>query len=222
MRSILIAMPIALSAVPASAQDADSELWLTATGEVAVDENTSIEVESINRFSDDSGGLYEMELSAGVKREIGNGWWLGGGYVRVVSYSRGTVTRTEDRLRVQGGVSTDAGPFKLSGRLRLERREASTGDEIGYRLRPNIKAALPLGKSDFRLFASHESFFPLDDTDWGENAGHDRMRNAVGVSWKASKAIGVEAGYLHQYRPPRNGRASATDHALTLTLGVSL
>lgn len=222
MRSILIALPLALIAVPAAAQGDDSELWITATGEVAIGERTSVEVESINRFSDDSGGLYEIELSAGVKREIGKGWWLGGGYVRVVNYSRATVTRTEDRLRVQGGVSTDAGPFKLSGRLRLERRAASTGDEIGYRLRPNIKAALPLGQSDFRLFASHESFVPLDDTDWGENAGHDRMRNAIGLSWEASKAIGVEAGYLHQYRMPRNGRASATDHALTLTIGVSL
>ena len=221
MRSILIALPL-LFAVPAWAQDADSELWLTATGEVAVGDNTSIEVESINRFSDDSGGLYEIELAAGVKQQIGDGWWVGGGYVRVVNYSRGTVTRTEDRLRVQGGFSTNAGPFKLSGRLRLERREASTGDEIGYRLRPNLKAALPLGKSDFRLFASHESFFALDDTDWGENAGHDRMRNAVGVSWKASKTIGLEAGYLHQYRLPRNGRTNATDHALTLTVGVNL
>lgn len=221
MRSILIALPL-LIAAPAVAQDPDSELWLTATGEVAVGENTSIEVESINRFSDDSGGLYEIELAAGVEQQVGGGWWVGGGYVRVVNYLRGNVTRTEDRLRVQGGFSTNAGPFKLSGRLRLERRAASTGDEIGYRLRPNIKAALPLGKSDFRLFAAHESFFPLDDTDWGENAGHDRMRNSVGVSWKASKAISVEGGYLHQYRLPRNGRASATDHALTLTLGVSL
>ena len=221
MRSILIAMPL-LIAAPAWAQDADSELWLTATGEIAVGKRTSIAVESVNRFSDDSGGLYEIELAAGVKRQLGEGWSVGGGYVRVVNYSRGIVTRTEDRLRVDGGFSTDAGPFKLSGRLRLERRAASTGDEIGYRLRPNIKAALPLGKSDVRLFASHESFFALDDTDWGENAGHDRMRNAVGVSWKASKTIGVEAGYLHQYRMPRNARASATDHALTLTLGVSL
>jgi hypothetical protein len=221
MRSILIAFPL-LIAAPALAQDADSELWLTATGEVAVGENTSITVESINRFSDDSGGLYEIELSAGIEQQVGGGWWVGGGYVRVVNYARGNVTRTEDRLRVQGGFSTNAGPFKLSGRLRLERREASTGNEIGYRLRPNIKAALPLGRSDFRLFAAHESFFVLKDTDWGENAGHDRMRNSVGISWKASKAINVEGGYLHQYRMPRNGRASATDHALTLTLGVSL
>lgn len=221
MRSILIAFTL-LIAAPALAQDADSELWLTATGEIAVGEKTSIEVESINRFSDDSSGLYEIELAAGVERRVGGGWWIGGGYVRIVNYARGTVTRTEDRLRVQGGVSTDAGPLKLSGRLRLERREASTGDEIGYRLRPNVKAALPLGRSDFSLFASHESFIALDDTDWGENAGHDRMRNVVGVSWKASRAIGLEVAYLHQYRLPRNGRASATDHALTLTLGVSL
>ena len=41
--------------------------------EVAVGENTSIELESINRFSDDSGGLYEIELSAGIEQQVGGG-----------------------------------------------------------------------------------------------------------------------------------------------------
>ncbi|MFL9840787.1 DUF2490 domain-containing protein [Sphingomonas sp. ST-64] len=221
MRSILIALPLVI-ATPAIAQDEDSELWLSGSGEVSVGERTSVEVESINRFSDDAGGLYEIELAAGVEQQVGNGWWVGGGYVRVVNYSRGTVTRTEDRFRVQGGASTDAGPFKLSARLRLERRTRSNGDDIGYRLRPSVKLALPLGDSAFRLFASHESFIPLNDTDWGERSGHDRMRNAAGISWKASKAIGVEAGYLNQYRFARGAPQGTMDHVLTLSLGVSL
>jgi len=221
MRSILIALSL-LIAAPAWAQGADSELWLTAAGEIAIGERTSLEADSISRFSDDSGGLYEVEMSAGAKRQLGGGWWVGGGFVRVVNYARGTVTRTENRVRVQAGLSTGAGPFKLSGRLRLERRTASTGDQIGYRLRPNVKATLPLGQSGLHLFASHESFIVVKDTESGDNTGHERMRNSVGLSLKASKAINVEAGYLHQYRLPRNGRASATDHALTLTLAVSL
>ncbi|UUY01530.1 hypothetical protein [Sphingomonas sp. J315] len=43
MRSILIALPL-LIAAPAWAQGDDSELWLTATGEVAVADKTSIEL----------------------------------------------------------------------------------------------------------------------------------------------------------------------------------
>lgn len=221
MRSILLALSL-LIAFPVSAQDSDSELWLTGLGEVALNDRTRIEVESISRVSDDSGGLYEIELAAGVEQLLGGGWWVGGGYVRVVNYARGTVTRTEDRLRVQGGVSGEAGPIKVAARLRLEHRSRSDGEDIGYRLRPLVRVALPLGAHDLDLFASHESFVPLNDTDWGEDMGHERMRNAVGIRWQASKAIGIEAGYLNQYRFGRGGRPDTVDHVLALSLSVSL
>lgn len=221
MRSILIAFPL-LIAAPAWAQDTDSELWLTGTGEVALGEGTAAAAEWINRFSDDSDGLYEIELAASLKHKLGGGWSVGGGYVRVINYADGDVTRTEDRFRADGSYATRAGPFGLSARLRLEHRIRSDGDDIGYRLRPSIEATLPLGDSAFELFASHESFLPLNDTDWGENAGYDRMRNAVGISWKASKAIGFEAGYLNQYRFGRGVARDTMDHAFTLSLGISL
>eukprot|EP01136_Pigoraptor_vietnamica_P022664 Opistho-1_new@74061 len=221
-RLLICAFPLLLLPAAAMAQDHDSELRITGSAKIAVADPTDIEFESINRFSDDSGGLYEIELAGGLAQEVAKGVTIGGAYVRVVNYSRGTVTRTEDRFRVQLGLAGNAGPFKLSGRMRLEHRSRSDGDDTGYRLRPQIKAALPLGKSDFSLVGSHESLIVLNDTDWGEKAGYDRMRNMIGVSWKASKLLSIEAGYLNQYRFVRGSSRDTMDHALSVSVGLSL
>lgn len=221
MRSILLATPVLILAAPAMAQDADSELWLTGSAKVGLAQSTSLELESVNRFSDDAGGLYEIELAAGLAQQIGDGLSLGGGYVRVVNYSRGTVTRTEDRWRVQLGVSGNAGPVKLSGRMRLEHRSRSNGNDTGFRLRPQVKATLPIDPA-FSLVASHESFLPLNDTDWGQRDGYERMRNMIGLSWKAGGGVSVEAGYLNQYGFGRNGARDVMDNVLSISVGLSL
>lgn len=221
MRSILLGTPFALLAAPAMAQEHDNELWLTGQGQVAIDKKTRIETEFVSRMSDDSGGLYEIELAGGLQRTIGDGFNIGGGYVRTVNYSRGRTTRTEDRWRIQAGWSGSVGKVKLSTRARLEHRSRSDGDEIGYRLRPQVKASLPIG-GPYSLFASHESFIPLDDTDWGQRAGYERMRNAVGLGWKATDELTVEVGYLNQYNFSRNRDPDVMDHAAAVTLAVSL
>lgn len=221
MRSILLAIPFALAASPALAQEEDSELWLTGSAKVGIADSTDLEFESVNRFSDDSGGLYEIELMGGVAQEVAKGVTLGGGYVRVVNYSRGTATRTEDRFRVQVGLSGNAGVVRLSGRMRLEHRTRSDGEDVAYRLRPQIKATVPIG-GPFSAVASHESLIPLNDTDWGERSGYDRMRNMIGLNWKASKLLSIEAGYLNQYRFGHDRRRDVMDHALSVSLGLSL
>lgn len=221
MRSILLGIPLALLVVPAFAQEHDSELWLTGQGQIALDKKTRIETEITSRMSDDSGGLYEIEIAGGAARTVGNGFSIGGAYVRTINYSRGSVTRTEDRFRVQAGWSGALGKVKLSTRARLEHRSRSDGDEIGYRLRPQVKASLPVG-GPYSLFASHESFIPLDDTDWGQRAGYERMRNAVGLAWKASDALSIEVGYLNQYNFGRNRDPDVVDHAAAVTIALSL
>lgn len=222
MRSILLALPVLILSSPALAQEEDSELWLTGGAGIAVGENMEIDFEVISRFSDDSDGLYEAEFMGGVTQSVAKGVSIHGGYVRVVNYAGGSMTRTEDRFRAQLGLSGSAGPVELSGRLRFEHRSASTGDDTSYRFRPQIKASLPLGTSEFSLVASHESLIPLNDTDWGEQAGYDRMRNLAGLSWQASDTIGVEIGYLNQYRFGRGIRRDTMDHAFSLSVGLSL
>jgi hypothetical protein len=222
MPRLLLCLFALLLPATALAQEEDQELWLTGAASVALGEDTKFEFDTVSRFGNDPGGLYEVEINTLIAHEIAKGVTIGGGYVRNINYSRGTVTRTEDRLRVQLGLSGKAGAVKLSGRMRMENRWRSDGDDTGYRLRPQIKASLPIGDSPFSLVGSHESLIPLNDTDWGEEAGYDRMRNLVGVNWKASKLLSIEAGYLNQYRFGRGGDRDVMDHALSVSVGLSL
>lgn len=222
MSRLLLCLFTLLLPAAALAQEEDQELWLTGAINVPLGEETKFEFDTVSRFGNDPGGLYEIEINTLIAHQVAKGVTIGGGYVRNINYSRGTVTRTEDRLRVQVGLSGAAGAVKLSGRVRLENRWRSDGDDTGYRLRPQIKATLPLGESAFSLVGSHESLIPLNDTDWGEEAGYDRMRNFVGVNWKASKQVAIEAGYLNQYRFGRGGDRDVMDHALAVTVGLSL
>ncbi|MCP3729657.1 DUF2490 domain-containing protein [Sphingomonas sp. MG17] len=218
----LCALAALCTATPALAQDQDQELWLTGGFGAKLGDQTKFEFDTVTRFGNDAGGLYEVEINTQVVQELGGGLNIAGGYVRNINYSRGNVTSTEDRLRAHVGYATTVGPVKLSGRVRLEVRFRSDGDDTGYRLRPQLKATLPLGKkSPFSLVASHESFIPLNDTDWRQRAGHERMRNFAGVNWKATKLIGIEAGYMNQYNFRPAPARDVMDHALSLSAILS-
>ncbi len=219
MRSILLALPLALIAAPALAQEEDQELWLTGAAKVALAKDTAFEFDTVARWGNDPGGLYEVEINTLIAHKLTDHITIGGGYVRNINYSRGVVTRTEDRLRVQVGLSGKLGAVKLSGRVRLEHRNRSDGDEIGYRLRPQLKATLPLNES-FSAVVSHESFIPLDDTDWGQRAGFERMRNFAGIGWKANDLLSFEIGYMNQYGFGRGGARDVMDHALAAGFGL--
>lgn len=207
-------------ASPALAQEQDQELWLLGAASAPVGENTEFEFDTVARFGNDAGGLYELELNTLLNHEIGGGISIGGGYTRNIGYSRGDVTNTENRLRAQVGVAGEVGKLKLSGRVRVEARFRNDGDDIGYRLRPQIKASLPLG-GPFGLVLSHESFIPLNDTDWRQNAGYDRMRNFAGLNIKASKAVAFELGYMNQYAFRAAPARDVMDHALSIGTSLS-
>ncbi|WP_447726902.1 DUF2490 domain-containing protein [Sphingomonas koreensis] len=202
------------------AQQEDQELWLTTAATFKLADKTKLETDVVARFGNDPGGLYEVEVNAMLLQEVGDGFTIGGGYTRAINYSNGNVTRTEDRLRAQVGMAGALGKVKLSGRVRLEYRMRSDGDDTGFRLRPQVKAVLPVG-GPFSLVGHHESFILLNDTDWGQIAGYERMRNFAGVSWKVNKTVAVEAGYLNQYNFGRDIRRDVMDHALTMSLGLS-
>src|SRR3546814_14559527 len=102
----------------------------------------------------------------------------------------------EDRPRQQ--ISFPLGGFaggKLSGRVRLEERLRRDGDDIGLRLRPQVKYTLPLGTGrKTALVLSHESFIQGQDTDWGPARGHARMRHAIGGKPPPSTGVSVDRG----------------------------
>lgn len=221
MRYSPLVLSIALVTTPAWARDEDQQLWLKGAVSVGLGDRMKLDFDVESRFSNDSNGLDEIELGSMVTYTVAKGVAIGGGYVRSMDYLHGDVTRTEDRLRVHFGASGTVGPARLSGRVRLEHRKRSDGDDAGFRLRPQIKATLPVGGA-FSLVASHESFILLNDTDWGQRTGYQRMRNFAGVTWRASERWSAEAGYMNQYDFGRNGASDAMTHALSVSVLLNL
>lgn len=221
LRRAVAALALACAG-PAAASEHDTQLWTYATAAGRLAGPVRLDVETVLRFGDDAGGLYEGEFGGMIGYEAAKGVVLWAGYLRVPTYSGGDVVRTEDRFRQQ--VSADLGALgggKLSGRLRLEQRLRSDGDDTGFRLRPQVKWSKPLrAGAATALILSHESFIVLNDTDFGQRSGYERMRNFAGLSTPLVAAIKAEFGYLNQYTI-RRGAADRMDHVASFTLNYS-
>ena len=81
---------------------------------------------------------------------------------------------------------------------------------------------MPIGKSDFSLVADQEWMIELNDTDWGQVTGADRLRNTVAINWRATDALSFEVAYRNQYHFARRGDGPAMDHILMLGTTLNL
>jgi Protein of unknown function (DUF2490) len=205
-----------LAATPASAST-DPQLWETLTVNVALPDNFRLSSESVFRVGD-AKGFYEIEENLMVGRKLNSHVtaWLG--YTFNPTYLHGDFRRREHRFRQQVNFDNvlQFGSVRLGGRVRMEERwrEGFTG--TGWRLRPQIKATVPL-KGKTALSVSSEPFFNLNTTGFQTVRGLDRVRNAVSINTPLIKNVNLEVGYLNQHGFVRNGPDSS-DHVLTLGL----
>lgn len=212
-------LALGLVSTPALAQDQDGQLWIEVGASAELSNKIELMFETNQRFSDDRGGLYESQYLAAVGVEIARGVTLTGGINRVVAGDDGRVDNTEWRPRQQIDVSfAELGPGKLAGRVRLEQRFRSDGDDVGHRVRPRIAYALPLGRA-WELEVAHESYLNLNSTDFGQDAGHERMRNSAELSVPVMEKVDAQIGYMNQYRF-NEGARDLMEHALTLGLSI--
>jgi hypothetical protein len=210
---------LAFAATPVSAQDHDAQLWLQLGASREFSDGLTLEFETKQRLSADDGGLYESQYLGAISVEVAEGVTLTGGVNRVIGISGGRASNTEWRPRQQISFPiTNLGQGELAGRVRFEQRFRSDGDNVGYRLRPEISYALPL-RYRLELQFAHESYLNLNTTDFGQDAGHERMRNSVALSLPIGKSVDAEVGYMNQYRFNGSER-DLMEHALTTSLLV--
>ena len=212
LTSLLVAPTLAIAA-PAMARE-DTQYWQTLTVNVALPSNFRIQNDIVLRTSD-ARGFYEVQNNLMVGKKLNKVVTVWLGYTFNPQYSHGTFIRREHRFRQQVNFDGFAllGKVKLSGRVRLEERwrEGFTG--TAYRLRPQIKASVPIaGKT--ALTVSSESFFNLNNTGFQTVDGLDRMRNAIYDSVPVGKKFSVDFGYLNQHSFVPSGPDNS-DNALT-------
>ena len=221
MRFLACALLFAAATPAAHAQVEDEQLWIKLSAETALSDGVDLELETNQRLGNAEGGIFESQYVAKIGVDIGGGFKLTGGLNRVVAVEDGRVDNTEWRPRQELGFpDLTLGKGALSGRIRLEQRFRSDGDDVGHRVRPEISYTLPLSDTvDLEL--GHESYFNLNTTDFGQSAGHERMRNFVEIGFPLTGKVDAAVGYLNQYRFNRTA-PDRMEHALTLGLAVTL
>ncbi|WP_298396849.1 DUF2490 domain-containing protein [Sphingobium sp.] len=198
----------------------DSQLWTIAGSTIRLTDKIRVSQETIARFSDDRGGLYDLEtnLMAGYQLREGLTIWVG--YTHDPNYAAGRFATMESRIRQQ--VTWDnvvkLGPGRVSVRLLTEERWRRGADGTGIRLRPFVRYAMPLGtKTGMTLAVSHESFLNLSRTGYQSTRGEERMRNAILLALPVSHRLNFEAGYIRQDGFVHHA-ANATDHIASVAL----
>ncbi|MCC6925813.1 DUF2490 domain-containing protein [Novosphingobium sp.] len=222
MRTLTKAIALAAlcgAANPAMASE-DTQYWQTATLNVALPDGFKIQNETVFR-SGEAKGFYELENTLSVGKKVNKVVTLWLGYTFDPQYSHGNFTRREHRARQQVSFDNFAklGKVKLSGRLRLEERWREGLPGTAWRLRPQVKASMPLA-GKVNLSIANETFINFNNTAFQGNDGLDRMRNSISVSMPITKQITVEVGYLNQHTFAAHGTDNG-DHVLTSGLSLS-
>ena len=210
MRCALLLM-LSIAATPALGQEVRGEVWAASHATARLGQ-VELSLDSTARFAE--GALYEWTQGGFIGTDAG-GADLAIGYQHIFGYAAGRVSRTENRIREQASF-TLAGP--LSARIRFEQRFRSDGSDMGLRLRGRLHLAQPVGR--IKLVGWHESFFELNDTDWGQDAGWRRMRNFAGIELPLARRLSVQAGYLNQYDFARSGGRDAMANVASFSVAA--
>lgn len=208
-----------LLATPALASE-DTQYWQTVSVTVALPDSFKVQNEAVFRSSD-ARGFYELENTFSVGRKLNKTVTVWLGYTFDPQYDHGNFTRREHRFRQQVNFDSFAkiGKVKLSGRLRMEERWREGQVGTGWRLRPQVKASVPVA-GKVNLSVSSEPFINLNNTVFQTTDGLDRVRNAIALSAPLGKKVTIEAGYLnqHTFRP---NATDNSDHVFTVGLSAS-
>jgi hypothetical protein len=175
-------------------------------------------VEIVGRISDDSTRPSQLESRFEMGRKLDEHITFWAGYVHVVSYNIGRRDGIEDQAVEQLSWSAGAvGPFKISSRTRLEQRFIVGNDRTAWRVREQIKAALPIGRSPVTAVLWTEPYFALNRTA-ATGRTFEQLRSFAGASVRVSKHADVELGYLNQRLWRTSGKV--VNHVFPLVLNL--
>jgi hypothetical protein len=209
---------VPLQTIPALSADDDFQAWQQLIVSKAVRPDVTANMEVQTRFNDDASNFYQLLLRPSIGFKIYGDTVLTLGYAYVRTEPVGGPDTNENRIweQIAFPILTRPGAFTLSNRTRLEQRFRE--DETSWRLREQLRLAIPLGRPGIDLVGWSEVFFRLNDTDWAGDAGFDRWRNFAGLSFAISDEISLEPGYMNQLVEKSTG--DEIDNIFNVTLNV--
>ncbi|MEO1044040.1 MAG: DUF2490 domain-containing protein [Pseudomonadota bacterium] len=178
----------------AHATDDDLEFWFNPTVAVALDEDTSVKLETAQRLRRESQGrpdTYFFRLW--MKQRVSEELVLAGAVERRINDGRRDEIRTMQQVYGEYGI--------VGLRLRLEQRFAEgAGGRMGLRFRARAGVAIPLDESgSWTLNPDIESFVTFRNSSPGGDIGKTELRTQIAVVHRASDNLTLKLGYLMQY-----------------------
>ena len=175
------------------ASDEDLEIWLNPRIEYGLDDDTSIELETGQRFRDANNGradTYYFRLW--LNRNVADNVEISGGV------EKGYNTPGRDELRFLEQVQTKHGIVRT--RFRLEQRfSEGRGGRMGLRVRPRLGVSIPLNDDKTWDFGTNvELFWTLRGTSPTSDTGLTRVRTQIGVGHDLTDNLEVSLAYLFQ------------------------
>lgn len=211
---------LASAAAPAAlqAQEQDLQQWtlLAATGRVSGDLVVYAEIQP--RVTDNVGRLGQLLIRPAIGVQISRDVQFLAGYAYVRTEPLGRQATDEHRAWQQliWPIYKGAG-LTVTARTRLEQRSVEGFDELGWRLRQQVRAQAPLRPgSRVQAILWTEPFYAFDTTDWGQRRGFDQLRTFIGLGVPLTKKLMVEPGYMNQTVFRRGEDRS--NHIASLTL----
>ncbi len=176
----------------AAANDDGFELWLNPSASVAVDENTSLEIETAQRLRSAADGRSDTYFTrAWVNQDFSEQLTISAALERRINDGGSDETRFIQQLSSRHGI--------IRTRLRLEQRLVDGADRMGLRIRPRLGVAAPLDENGrWSVKADAELFLTLRSNNVGGQGGWTGIRTQAGFAYEISDRLSLGVAYLRQ------------------------
>lgn len=203
--SLMSAAAALMAAAPAPAHantntsDEAFEFWLNPSLSTDLDDDTSIELETAQRFRSAEDGRVDTYFARfWVAQQVSDQATLAGAVERRINDGGSNELRTIQQLSTRHGI--------IRTRLRLEQRFVDDAGRMGLRLRPRVGVSVPVGDdTGWSAKADIEGFVTLASTRAGGDDGLTGMRTQLGLTYKFDDNFSASLTYLRQQDFEDNG-----------------
>lgn len=224
-KTLMIAASVcaALTAAPACADtDHNSQAWLAVNTVRTLSERFDATLELHTRVDDSLTGLTQLLVRPSLTYKLRPSLTLTAGYLFFRHDPETGQTTNEHRIWEQIGytIAQKDGGLRVTGRTRLEQRFTNNGG-TGWRIRQQTRIDAPFhATSKVNAVVWNETFFGLNDTNWGARAGFDQTRTFVGINLPLTGKVRLEPGYLNQFIARRG--PNVMNHVVAVNFNVKL
>lgn len=199
---------------PAAASDDAFEFWLNPSVSFQLDGDTSVEVETAQRFRGASDGRVDTYYARlWLNQDLSDSVTVSGAKERRINDGGDDETRFIQQLSTSHGV--------LRTRLRLEQRFVDGTGRMGLRLRPRLGVSVPLDRTGrWSLQGNSELFLTVRSARLSGDVGLTGLRTRFGGSYEFSENLLLTAVYQRQ-QDLNTGAPDRVGHAPLIGIELS-